>query len=80
MRNVRRLRGPAAKRFQSSAMGKFLMTVPTQMAGSCPTGLPARITLKSIDATMLIVGHMTSTVQQARTVPQTNGLSFPGVT
>lgn len=41
LEKARRLTGPAAKRFHSSAMGKFLMSVP-QMAGSCAGEVPAR--------------------------------------
>ena len=35
LEKARRLTGPAAKRFHSSAMGKFLMNVPIQMEGGC---------------------------------------------
>ena len=54
--------GAAANIFQKKAMGKFFRTVPTQMAGSWLTGMPAIMMLKRIVATRLMVGHMTATV------------------
>ena len=63
-RNKSRVSGPAANRFQSSAMGKFFSNVPAQIAGSWLTGFPARIRLNKIEATRLIVGYITRTVQQ----------------
>ena len=54
------------------------MSGPTQMAGSCATGMPARITLKRMLATRLIVGHMMRTVQHERTVPWIKALSRLG--
>ena len=38
------------------------MTVPTQIAGSCVKDCLARITLNRIEATILMVGHMTAMV------------------
>ena len=52
--------------FQKNAMGKFFKKVPTQMAGSWLTGAPARITLKRIEATRLMAGHITATVPSWR--------------
>ena len=60
--NSHRVNGAAANMFQKKAMGKFLMIVPTQIAGSCVGGCLAKITLNRIDATMLMVGHMTPIV------------------
>ena len=54
--------GPAANRFQSSAMGKFFSSVPAQMAGSWLTGACPRIILNSMDAAKLMVGHIIKTV------------------
>ena len=51
-------------------MGKFLMRVPTQMAGSCTGEAPASTTLNRMDATRLMVGHITRTVQPLRTKVQ----------
>ena len=64
--------------FQKNAMGKFLMSVPTQMTGSCPTGAPPKIMLKMTVAIRDMDGHMTSTVQPCRIRRQKNGLSFSG--
>lgn len=57
------VRGAAAYIFHRSAMGKFLRTVPTHIAGSCVGLFPAKITLNKIEATILIVGHIMPTVQ-----------------
>lgn len=62
--------GAAADRFQSSAIGKFIMIVQTQIAGSWTGDVSARITLNRTDAARLIVGHITSTVQALRTTMQ----------
>ena len=75
---TRRVTGDAAKRFHSSAMGKFLISVPTQMPGSWLAGIPARMMLNRMLATRLIVGHMIRTVQQERMVPWTKALSRSG--
>ena len=48
--------------FQKKAIGKFLRMVPIQVAGNCESGAPAKIILKRMDATRLIVGHMMATV------------------
>ena len=61
--NSQCVNGAAANMFQQSAIGKFLISVPTQIAGSSQTGWPARIALKRIDAMRLIVGHMMATVR-----------------
>lgn len=54
--------GAAANIFQKKAIGKFFKRVPIQMAGSCTAGAPPRMMLNSMEATRLIVGHMTATV------------------
>ena len=78
LRNSRRVTGPAAKRFHSSAIGKFFSTVPTQTANSSVTGARPGMTLNSSAAAMLIVGHITSTVQPDTISVMKNGLSCPG--
>jgi hypothetical protein len=60
------VKGAAANIFHKNAIGKFLKRVPVQIAGSCDHGAPARIMLNRIEATMLIVGHMTATVHDCR--------------
>ena len=60
--NIQWVKGAAANMFQKNAIGKFFITVPTHIAGSCAALAPPRITLNSIDAARLIVGHMTATV------------------
>lgn len=64
LRNISLVIGPAAKRFQSSAIGKFLSTVPTQIAGNCDTEAPPRTRLNNTLAAALMVGHIIKTVQQ----------------
>lgn len=56
------------------------MTVPTQIAGSCAEGMPPSTTLNRIDATRLMVGHITSTVQHDRATPCTRAPSLAGST
>ena len=70
--------GAAANIFQKKAIGKFFMIVPAQIAGSWEIGIPAIITLKRIEATRLMVGHMTATVPAWRIFWQKYGLSFCG--
>ena len=59
-------------------MGKFFSTVPTQMAGSWLTGAPPSMMLNKIAATMLMVGHMISTVQEEIIRVMKKGLSCLG--
>lgn len=54
--------GAAAKKFQKKAMGKFLNTVPSHIAGRSVQGRWASTTLKTTDAIRLMLGHMTATV------------------
>lgn len=65
------VKGAAANMFQKKAIGKFLITVPTQMAGSWAAGIPAMTTLNRTEATKLMVGHMTATVPAYRMTRQT---------
>ena len=60
------VKGAAANIFQKNAMGKFLISVPAQMAGSCHTGAPPKIMLKIMVAARLMVGHITDTVPACR--------------
>ena len=52
---------------------------PTDGGRHCMTGCLARITLNRIDATMLMVGHMTAIVPACRISWQKYGLSFAGL-
>lgn len=54
--------GAAANIFQKNAMGKFFKNVPAQIAGNCNGLSPARMTWNRIEATRLMVGHITATV------------------
>lgn len=60
--NIQWENGAAAKKFQRNAIGKFFNNVPTQMAGSCVMGAPAKAMLNKREAIRLIDGHMTATV------------------
>ena len=62
LRNAQFVNGAAAKKFQKKAIGKFLITVPIQIAGRLDSEAPPRIKLNRIDAAKLIVGHITATV------------------
>lgn len=61
--------------FQKKAIGKFLISVPIQTAGSFVTGIPSIMILYRIEATRLIAGHMTAIVPAWR---RRRGLSFSG--
>ena len=65
-RNAHLVNGAAANIFQKNAIGKFLISVPTQMAGRLTMLAWARMTLNKIDAARLIAGHMIMTVQAWR--------------
>ena len=54
--------------FQKKAIGKFLISVPIQTAGSFVTGIPSIMILYRIEATRLIAGHMTAIVPARITV------------
>ena len=54
--------GAAAKKFQKKAMGKFLNTVPSHIAGRSVQARLSSSTLNTPDATRLMLGHMTATV------------------
>lgn len=64
--------------FQKKAIGKFLISVPIQTAGSFVTGIPSIMILYRIEATRLIAGHMTAIVPAWRRRRQMYGLSFSG--
>lgn len=72
------VRGPAANRFQSSAMGKFFSSVPAQIAGSWLTGACPNMMLNSMVAARLMVGHITRTVHPDTISVIKNGLSVSG--
>ena len=54
--------GAAKNMFQKNAIGRFLITVPTQIAGRLIGLAWARMRLNKIEAIRLIVGHMIATV------------------